>query len=88
MNNLLKSKTVAWCALILIILVIVFTFGMRDAWWTFIDLFFAFMMVFCQLVALYIGKFSPLACRKLQVCAAVSGVLMLLSFIVEFIAYK
>lgn len=88
MANLLKSKTAAWCALILILLVMIFTFGMREVWWAFIDEFFAFMMIFCQLVALYIEKLNSRACRKLQICAAVFGVLMILAFIGEYIAYQ
>ena len=88
MTNLLKSKTAAWFALILIFIVMVFTFGMREVWWAFIDEFFAFMMIFCQLVALYIEKFNSRATRKLQICAAVFGVLMILAFIGEYIAYQ
>lgn len=88
MTNLLKSKTAAWFALILIFLVMIFTFGMREVWWAFIDEFFAFMMIFCQLVALYIEKFNSRATHKLQICAAVFGVLMILAFIGEYIAYQ
>jgi hypothetical protein len=88
MANLLKSKTAAWCAFILILLVMIFTFGMREAWWTFIDVFFAFMMVFSQLMALYIEKLDVRACRKLQMCAAVFGVLTILALIGEYIAYQ
>ena len=88
MRNLLYSKTVAWLALMVIIAVIVLTFSIRPVWWTFFDEFFAFMMIFCQLVALYIMKFNQFAGKKLQVCAAVFGVLTILSLIAEFIIYQ
>ena len=88
MANILKSKKTAWCALLLIILIIALTFRSRMAWWSFFDVFFAFMMIFCQLVAVYLTKYSPVASRKLQICAAVFGVLMILALIGEFIAYQ
>lgn len=88
MNNLLQSKAVAWVALLLVVVVIITTFNSRPAWWAFFDEFFAFMMVFSQLAALYIYKFSRYAGKKLQVIAAICGGLMILSFIGEFIAYE
>ena len=88
MKNLLYSKTVAWLALCLVVIIIIFTFTIRPVWWTFIDEFFAFMMVFTQLMALYIIKTSVYAAKKLQLCAAVFGILMILALIGEFIAYQ
>lgn len=85
---ILRSKAVAWCALVVIVLVIIFTFSLRPAWWAFFDEFFAFMMIFCQLVALYIMKFNGFAAKKLQICAAVFGILTLLAIIAEFIIYQ
>lgn len=88
MANILKSKAAAWGAFLLIILVIILTYGSRTVWWAFIDEFFAFMMIFCQLVAVYIMKLSPAAGKKLQICALVFGILMVLALIGEFIAYQ
>jgi len=88
MTNLLKSKTAAWCAFIFIIVVIALTFKMREVWWAFFDEFFAFMMVFCQLVAVYIARYNSNACRKLHTCAAVFGIIMILALIGEFITYQ
>ena len=75
-------------AFIVIILVIIFTFSLRPAWWCFFDEFFAFMMIFCQLVALYLYRLSPYVGKKLQVCAAVFGILTILAIIAEFIIYQ
>lgn len=88
MNRLVNSKIVAWLALMLIIIVIITTFGLREVWWAFIDEFFAFMMIFCWLASLYLMKMSPFAAKKLQSIALVSGVLMILALIGEFIAYQ
>ena len=88
MKNLLRSKIVAWLAMAIVVIVIVATFKFRPAWWAFIDEFFAFMMIFCQLVALYIMKFNGFAAKKLQICAAVFGILTILAIIAEFIIYQ
>lgn len=88
MKNPLQSVFLAWIALAIVVLVIVITFQYRQAWWSFIDLFFAFMMVFCQLAGLYIGRFNKFAGRRLQTIAAVCLGLMILAFIGEYIAYQ
>lgn len=88
MKNPLQSTFVAWIALAIVIIVIVTTFQYRQNWWSFIDLFFAFMMVFCQLAALYIKRFNPYAGKTLQSIAAVCLILMILAFIGEYIAYQ
>lgn len=87
MGSLLRSKIVAWLALLIVVAVIIITFEFRTAWWGFIDVFFAFMMVFSQLVALYIGGFNPYAAKKLQSFAAIFLILAILAFVGEFIAY-
>ena len=88
MKNPLQSTLVAWIALAIVVVVIVTTFQFRQAWWNFIDLFFAFMMVFCQLASLYIGRFNYYAGRTLRTIAFICLVLMVLSFIGEYIAYQ
>ena len=88
MKNPLQSTFVAWIALAIVVIVIITTFQYRQAWWSFIDLFFAFMMVFCQLVGLYIKRFNLYAGKTLQNIAAICLVLMVLAFIGEYIAYE
>lgn len=87
MRNLLYSRMAAWIAMIVIVCIIILTFSIRPYWWTFIDEFFAFMAVFCQLIATYTYKINTYAAKKLQVFAAVFGVLMILSLIGEYIVY-
>ena len=88
MARLLESKLVAWFALFIVIAIIVVTFRMRPAWWAFIDEFFAFMMVFCQLASLYMMKISVYGAKKMRVFAAACGILMILALIGEFIAME
>ena len=77
----------AWIALAVVVIVIITTFRFRPVWWAFIDEFFAFMMVFCQLVALYIMPKNIYAGKKLQTFALIFGAGMILSFIGEYVAY-
>lgn len=88
MNKLLKSKIVAWMALLLVIVVIIISFNPMAPWWSYSDEFFAFMMVFCQLVSVYIVSFSARAAHKLQMCAAVFGVLLIIALIAEYFALQ
>lgn len=88
MKNPLQSTLVAWIAMIIVVIVIITTFQYRQAWWSFIDLFFAFMMVFCQLIGLYISRFNPYAGKKLRLFAAIFMILMVLAFIGEYVAYQ
>lgn len=86
MRKLAKSKIVAWAAFVLVFVVMVLSFVIRQPWWTFIDIFFGFMMIFSHLVALYIEKFNVFAARRLDVFAFVFGILMFVTFIGEYIA--
>ena len=88
MKNPLQSTVVAWISLAIVVGVIVITFQYRQAWWSFIDLFFAFMMVFCQLAGLYIKRFNPYAGKTLQTISAICLVLMIIAFIGEYVAYE
>lgn len=88
MKNPLQSTLVAWIAMAIVVLVIITTFEYRQAWWSFIDLFFAFMMVFCQLAGLYIKRFNPYAGKTLQSIAMICLVLMILAFIGEYVVYQ
>lgn len=86
MTKTLESKVVAWTALILVIVMICVTFKMRTAWWAFIDIFFAFMMAFMHLMAVYIGKRLPAIGKQLDSAAFVMLVLAVLSFVIEWFA--
>lgn len=85
MKNFLDSKILAWCALALVIIIIAMTFMMRGPWWSFIDVFFAFMMVFCHLLAVYFRKL-PHPSRQLDLTALVCGILCVLALVGEYIA--
>lgn len=77
------SKLCAWGAMIIVIAVMVLTFALRTAWWAFTDIFFAFMMAFMHLLAVYFHKVVGIS-RQLEMAALVCGVLMIISLIVEF----
>ena len=78
MRNLLQSRTFAWCAFILVLIAVILSVVMIRTWktaiWTLADEFFAFMMVFSQLVGVYIRKYSVSAGQKLSLAAAVFGI--------------
>ena len=74
--------------MLLVIIAIAVTFPMKQHWWAYSDVFFAFMMVFTRIVALYLEKISPAASRKLDVWALVFGVLLVIALIAETIAYQ
>ena len=78
-----KAKICAWGALIIVIVVMALTFSMRVAWWAFADVFFAFLMTFLHLLAVYFYKLKGIS-RQLDMAALVCGVLMIVSLIVEF----
>lgn len=88
MNRILESKTYAWIFFGIILAVIIFTFKLRGQWWSYIDLFFAFMMVFSHLISITIKKYNLFAARKLDVAALLFGVLMLLAIIGECIVAR
>ncbi len=54
MRSILKMKSVAWGALVLVVVWLGFIIGTPAPWWTYTSVFFVFMMVFCHLAALYI----------------------------------
>ena len=86
MRSILKMKSVAWGALVLVVEWLGFIIGTPAPWWTYTSVFFAFMMVFCHLAALYIYKVSPRASRKLDVIAMIMGILFMVALIVMTIA--
>lgn len=88
MGKILKSKLVAWAALLIVVVVMVLSYNPLAPWWSYSDEFFAFMMVFCQLISVYIVALSAKAVHKLQVCAAVFGILLILALIAEFFIFQ
>ncbi len=84
MKQITDSKGVAVAAFCIVIAYIVLTFKLRFAWWTFTDEFFAFMMVFTHLMALFLARFNPFVRRKLDTCAMIFGILFIIAFFVEF----
>lgn len=88
MGSVLSSKSIAWFAFLLIIIVLIFTFSIRPSWWAFIDIFFGFMMVFCHIVAVYSRGKMPAVGRQMDTIAAYCGILAVLAFIGEFIAWQ
>lgn len=90
MSNMLRtlknSRILTWGALVLIVILLCMSFSTEQPWWSYIDFFCAFMMIFCRLAALYIHRFSLAVYNKLNICAIIFGILTLLSFIGIFIA--
>ncbi len=85
---MLKSKFWAWCAFVLIIAVMILTFALRPVWWCFADIFFAFMMVFCHLMAVYLTRYNRYASARLDMVAIICGILTVIALIAEFIAFQ
>lgn len=87
-KRLKESKVAAWGAMLLAVAVIGLTFAMRPVWWACIDMFFMFMAAFCHLAAVYLRRLNAYAGRKLDMAALICGVLMMLSFIGEYVAFR
>lgn len=86
LRTLKNSRILTWGALVLIVILLCMSFSTEQPWWSYIDFFCAFMMIFCRLAALYIHRFSLAVYNKLNICAIIFGILTLLSFIGIFIA--
>ena len=82
------SKTAAWMGFSLIIALAVLTFGLREAWWCFIDLFFLFMMAFLHVVALSIRKYNSIASRQLDSISGICGIFGVVALIAELIVWQ
>lgn len=88
MKKVLNSRLAAIAALIIVIAVLIATFSIRTEWWCFIDIFFAFMMTFCHLLAIMIEKMSKAASTKMELIALIFGILTILAIIGEYIAWE
>lgn len=85
MNKTLKSKTAAWAVFVLVVILVVATYSLRSAWWTFTDIFFIFMAAFSHLIAVNINKFNPYASRRLDLVALVFFILFIVALIGEYV---
>ncbi len=87
MKKIFQSKGIAATLLVLIIIALAYTFSSRISfgWWTFADIFFAFMCAFIHLVSLFLGPINERVGRKLDTAAVVLFVLFVISLIVEII---
>lgn len=88
MGRYVQSKAFAWSAFILVIIILIFTFAARAAWWSFFDIFFGFMMVFCHLIAVYSRARLPYVGKQMDTIAAVFGILAILALIAEYIVWN
>lgn len=88
MAKLIESKIIAWCAMILVVALIVFSFLLHTPWWGFCAIFFLFLGVFSHMVSLYLSKINNLIGRKLETCAFVCLILAIIGFIVEYILFN
>ena len=78
----LSSRILAWAAMAIVVACIVLAFVLGLGWFTFVDIFFAFLMTFCHLLAVYMWKARTIS-RQLDTAALVCGVLMIVSLVVD-----
>lgn len=76
------SKILAWVAMAVILVCLVLTFIFHLEWWTFVDIFFAFMMAFCHLLSVYMAKVKGIS-QQLDNAALICGVLMVISLAIH-----
>lgn len=84
----MESKATGWCAIILVVLLIVFSFIVHVPWWGFIALFFLFLGVFSHLSSLYLKNMNSAVGRKLENCALIFIIISVIGFIVEYILFN
>lgn len=85
---MLNSKGAAWCAFFIIIIALIFTFSVRTVWWSFFDIFFAYMATFFHLIAIYAKPRLYAIGRQMELVAAVFFILAIIAFIIEFIFWQ
>ena len=90
MSKLRESKPLAICAMVLVMVVLVLIAFMNPDWWEYIPVFFAFMMAFFHLLAVFMAR-VPRMSRLLDLWAFAFGVLMIVGiigvYIVESVQY-
>lgn len=87
MTTFFKSKLFAWLSFALVIVLLVVTFKMRTVWWAFIDIFFAFMAAFVNLVAVTVSRINPKVSGMLNTWTLIFCILFIVAFIGEWIAF-
>ena len=85
-QKLLTSKLWAVIYLLIIIVVIIATFKMRTEWWSYFDIFFAFMATFCHFIATLFARIIPAESRRLDLIALGMLGMMVISLVGELIA--
>ncbi len=88
MTTFFRSKLFAWLAFALVIVLLVTTFKMRVEWWAFIDVFFAFMAAFINLVSVTVSKINPKVSGMLNTWTFIFCILFIIAFIGEWIAFS
>lgn len=90
MSKLRESKPLAICAMVLVVVVLVLTAFMNPEWWEYIPIFFAFMMAFFHLMAVFMLRIPNMS-RLLDLWAFVFAILMVVGiigvYIVESVQY-
>lgn len=77
-----RNRLTSWAAMAVAVALLVTTFGIRDHWWEFIDIFFLFMSAFTRLLSVYTAKSNPAVSKKLNTICLVCLVLFIISFTV------
>ena len=85
LSRILKSTIVSWVILLLIAAVLIATYKIHPVWWTFIDIFFFFIMAFCHAMSCSFAKINPAASRRLDIISLVCGCAGIIAFLVEYI---
>lgn len=86
MTRFFRSKLFAWLAFALVIVLLVLTFSIRTVWWAYIDVFFAFMASFINVVAVSVEKINPIVSKMLNKWVFTFCILFIIAFIGEWFA--
>lgn len=84
MSKLRESKPLAVCAMLLVVVVLVLISFMNPEWWEYIPIFFAFMMAFFHLMAVFMARIPNMS-KLLDLWAFVFAVLMVVGIIGVYI---
>lgn len=82
--NLLRSKWMAWGAMVVMVAAVVATAIMHAEWWMYIDVFCAFIMAFMHLMAVYMHR-TPAISKQLDFSALIFGALAIVAFLCEWL---
>lgn len=79
--RLIESKTTAWIAMVLVVVLVVMAVICQLPWWDFIAIFFCFIGIFCHLSSLYLKRMSVHAASKLETIAIVCLILTVIGMV-------